>query len=245
MINHIEAYNGVLKIVCNPTKLHPNGYFFYISEEDKDILQGYNWSLISDEHPYVYASKRGEKTVYLHQLIMLKQGVIPEGTAKGVVHLNNVLYDCRRDNLVMMTKEEYLHYKPSRGYDFFQGRCMYQPLLTIEGKRIASKCVHDEVKAAIQARELELQYLNIPYDFKSDFRGSESLLDYFIRGKMSYEEAVLNSVVKRMNKNAWLVYRYDLENYLRKYGIPTPAFSLGADNRMLDKGTKQILCPFG
>lgn len=90
----------------------------------------------------------------------------------------------------------------------------------------------------------------IEKEFKKSFPEGEFLFDYmkwrsydndillkYYRGSISAEEATYRHVMKHAN-NAWVYYRYNLQDYYRDNHISVPDFSLNKDGFMLKKGSE-------
>ena len=48
--------NDILKVLIKPTKLFPDGGYFYCDASDEKLVESYTWFLDSQKKPYVVAA---------------------------------------------------------------------------------------------------------------------------------------------------------------------------------------------
>ena len=155
-------------------------------------------------------------------------------------HVNGIKFDNANINLDVVTVQQNLWARPSKGYKI-AGRS-FEPRIAVNSRDIWAKCVRTEVEAIQSVYQLEVDNENYMYDFLRDRRKDVDLLDMERTGKISEEEAIYRHVL-RYADNAWYYYRYSLAEYFADNGIPIPSYALDSEGFMIHSITGQRLCP--
>lgn len=259
-VQKIEEYRqkdgtDILKVYCIPTNAFPAGGYFYTDVGIKDIVNTYSWYLYrSRKNIYVIArldssfgSAHGTK-LNLHREIAYKYlSYYP----RYIDHISGVEIDNTDINLNVVTQQQNCFNKPVRGFLIMAHNC-FLPKIHLAGEQIRPySCVHTELEACTLQSRLETDYLRgilkddyYMYDFLKDRRGDLDILDLERTGIISEEEATYRHVMRYAKDNAWYYYRYNLEQYFRDNHIPVPDFDEDEQGFMIDKITRQRLCPF-
>lgn len=253
-VQRIEQYrqqNGVdiLKVFCKPTKLFPDGSYFYSPADAIDLVQDYCWFL--SKYKYVntvfYQNFYCKHLLFHRELCYLYKGFYSD----YLDHIDIVEYDNVAENLNIVTNTQNGQNKFTRGYKYQFDGCYFRTQL-----RYQTVIYHPYTQLKREDLTCHLQYLaeteylkNLmgndyyQFDFKKYRRGSEDILDLERTGVISEEEATYRHILKYA-ENAWFYLRYGLKDYFRQYHIPVPSYSLDENGFMRHNITGQMLCPF-
>lgn len=115
MVEKIEAYSNVLKVLLKPTRKFPNGFFF-CDADAITLVQNYSWCLQRiNNNIYVVANSYGShlyfQQVYAQQVL----GYIPDNI--DFYNLSGV--DCRDCNLNVISKKSTYKNRPCQGYRYY------------------------------------------------------------------------------------------------------------------------------
>lgn len=240
MVQSIEQYDDVLKVILKPTKVHPTGSYFYTDASARELVEAYTWYLDNTERDVHYILARSHKTfLKFHKAYAESMELYID----CIDHQNGVGIDNRDANLFVADASSNIINKPSRGYSITRGR--FQVNIKLDG--ITHYCgsfnnEFDAIKAAHTSRQK--YFGEYCYNFLLDRRGDLDILDDEITGKITSEEATFHHVMRYAKDNAWYVYRYGLEEYFKSRGIQIPAFEIDYKGYMIDTITKERLCPF-
>lgn len=239
----IEKYRqqnsvDILKVLLKPTKVFPEGAYFYADACDEELVRSYTWYLGSQREPYVRADCYGRQRLRFHREKKHNLlGYYPD----YINHVNGIEFDNVNQNLDKVSQQQNLWARSSKGYSI-DGRS-FLPHIKVNSRQIWSKCMRTEVEAIQYAYQLELQYEDYRYDFLKDRRKDLDLLDMERTGQISEDEAIYLHVLRYAANNAWYIYRYNLFSYLKENCIPVPAYALDSEGYMVHCITGQKLCP--
>lgn len=157
----IEEYrqqNGdsVLKVVLKPTKVLPEGAYFYCDASDEELVRSYTWCLLSQKHSYVVAiigSFYSQQTKQFHQEKAIN---ILDKYPDYINHIDGIEFDNVNNNLDVVTNQQNCWCKPSKGYGIREKS--FQPRIVVNSQHIYAKCTRTEVETIQSAYQLELQY---------------------------------------------------------------------------------------
>lgn len=245
-VENIKEYrqkdgNDVLKVILKPTKLYPEGAYFYCDNYDEELVKSRTWFLQNQKQPYVVAHSQGSHYYRQHLRFHQEKAYNISGNyPKYINHINGIEFDNVNQNLDKVTNQQNLWCAPSRGY-LIAGRS-FRPCVRVDSHNIYAKCVRTEVEALQSAYQLELQYEDYRYEFLKDRRKDLDLLDMERTGQISEEEAIYRHVL-RYADNAWYYFRYNLAEYFTDNHIPVPTFSIDSDRYLTHPVTGQRLCP--
>lgn len=250
MVQSIEIYSEVLKVILKPTRSFPNGKnYFYTDNNEKarELIKSYTWYLKKEKKntcvvARIGASSISQKTLRFHQEYALRiLGYHPD----YIDHINGIEYDNRADNLNEVTNQQNLRNRPSIGYGFNAIYNIFQPYYVLDGRQIYSSGYKSESEALQVTYKLrEEKYKDYNYNFFEDRRGFEHLLLQEIEGIITHEEATYQRIKSLIESNPWYAYRYNLEDYCKNNNIVIPDFSLDEQGFMIHPVTKQRLCPY-
>lgn len=241
----IEKYrqkdgSDILKVILKPNKTFPDGAYFYADAIDEELVRDYTWYLGSRE-PYVIASYwdyyMGAQMKRFHRE---KAYNILDKYPDCINHVNGIKFDNANINLDVVTVQQNLWARPSKGYKI-AGRS-FEPRIAVNSRDIWAKCVRTEVEAIQSVYQLEVDNENYMYDFLRDRRKDVDLLDMERTGKISEDEAIYHHVL-RYAENAWYLYRYNLFEYFKDNNIPIPVYATDSNGFMVHSITGQKLCP--
>ena len=212
----------VLKVWLSPTKVFPNGSFFYCEARDKDLVLLYpSWGINSQKQPYIRtgASKTSMVSNYLFHVEIARKylGYYPE----AVDHYNGVEFDCvNRLNLFSVSTEQNNRNQRSKGY-YIKSSGDFFAKIHLHGKKIYSNTVRTEVEALIDRSRLEKRYYSdYSYNFLEDRRTDMDLLMYEREGQWTKEQVIREYL--RRHDNPWFFFRYDLREVYQQYGLSFP-----------------------
>ena len=235
MIEKIEVYGDILKVILKPTKKFPVGYF-YCNGIDEDLVKSMSWCLSSDgSHINVLYNRKPNHYIFHRELAYKYLGYYPD----FIAHRNGVDIDNVDSNLDVVTKQQYSFNRPTRGY--YKDGNLFVPKLVVDSKIITYSGVVTELEACQLQHELESS-CDYMYDFLLDRRDSVEILDLERTGKISEEEAVYKHVLK--HANAWHYFRFNLQDYFKDNHLPVPSYNLDEKGFLVDKITGKRLCPF-
>ena len=244
-VDRTEKYrqkNGdnILKVILKSTKTFPDGGYFYCDSCDEELVRSYTWGLKSQKEPYVKAvmgSSYSQQQLRFHRE---KAYNILNYYPDYINHINGIEFDNVNLNLDVVTSQQNLWEKSSRGYGVV-GRS-FQPYVAVNYQRICAKCTRTEVEAIQFAYQLEVSHEDYMYDFFKDRRKDTDILDMERTGQISEDEAVYHHVL-RYADNAWYYYRYNLVEYFRDNHLNVPAYAIDDEGYMTHSVTGQRLCP--
>lgn len=266
-VQKIEEYkqaNGVdiLKVILEPTKKFPNGYF-YAPAEAIDLVEKYTWFLHAEGKNGVGVIANDNDSIYLklgkccYNIVLFHTKLFEfynnykwQG---DIDHINMIAYDNVDENLEPVTHQQNLFNRISRGYqiDTYYNPASLTACITIDGRIYRPfKAVKNEADVCNIQNYTEQVWLRdklgdqyYMFDFKKYRRGSEDILDLERTGQISEEEATYRHIM-RYADNAWYYYRYGLQDYFKQYHIPVPQYRLDEYGFMIHPITGQKLCPF-
>lgn len=244
-IKKYRQLNGkdILKVILKPTKLFPEGAYFYCDTSDEELVKNYAWRLASQKEPYVVArgwDYRGTQMKLFHQE---KANNILNYYPDYINHIDGIQFDNVNMNLDVVNQSQNLWCASSRGYHKDKRFRSFRPYVVINSHLIHAKCVRTEVEACISAYQLEIKYEVYPYDFLKDRRHDLDILDSERTGKISEDEAIYRHILRYAADNAWYYYRYNLTEYFTANHLKIPSYSLDSDGYMTHPITGQRLCP--
>lgn len=236
--------NDVLKVILKSTKNFPDAYF-YCDASDEELVESYTWFLKNQKEPYVEATIRSsynynQQTLRFHREKAFNiLGYYPD----YINHIDGIEYDNANINLDVVSQQQNLWCRPTKGYQKDKRCRSFQPYVAVNYRDIHAKCTRTEVEAIQSAYLLETEYEDYHYDFMKDRRHDLDILDSERTGKISEDEAVYRHVLRHAADNAWFYYRYNLTRYFADNRIPLPRYSLDSDGFMTHSITGQRLCP--
>lgn len=257
-VSEIKQYRqkdgaDILKVFTKPTKKFPDGGYFYVDAEDKDIVDRYIWYFHkADKYIRVVTCvnlRYSRQLLYFHRELAYKYlGYYPD----YIDHINGLEFDNTDKNLNVVTQRQNIYNSFSRGYSKDFTKCSFQVRIqTPRGLLYPYNSAHSEVDACQLAYLAETDYLKLMlgsdyymYDFLKDRRNDLDILDLERTGVISSDEAIYKHVMKYAKDNAWYYYRYNLEQYFRENHIPIPNFITDEDGFMRHPVTNKLLCPF-
>lgn len=244
MIERVEQYGDDLKVLMTPTKTLPNGGYFYASADARELVESKRWLILCHTSGFrVRNSSSIDSGVFFHVAYMQQQ--LNVDSLDGVVdHMNGVPFDNVSGNLRVATTEQNSMNKVTRGYTYVEASHGFVPYITVHGQMIRGATAENEITAAQMAYDLHKEYFGEwDYDFFNDRRTEYELLDKERTHKISHDEAVYEHVKSHVERNAWYVYRYNLQDYCKEYHIQIPEFRFDANGFLVDKDTGIRLCP--
>lgn len=241
MVERIEIYNNVLKVILKPTKKFPEGYFYTDNiPEAFNLVKNYSWFLHqSGNNTYIEAYK--DKTIIqFHQEYANKLlGYYPD----YIDHINRVELDNRNENLNVVTKQQNGRNRTSKGYGFRY--TYFQPNYVLDGKTYYRGSFKSEPETLLAIYQLRQEiFSDYNYNFFLDRRDDEDILDAELTGKITTEQAIYYHVKRYVESNPWYAYRYNLFDYCKQNSIRIPDFELDSQGFMIHPVTKQRLCPY-
>ncbi|MDE7476743.1 MAG: hypothetical protein K2M91_02145 [Lachnospiraceae bacterium] len=243
-VERIEKYrqqtgDDILKVILKSTGKFPNGYF-YCDSCDEELVRNHSWHLHKQKQSYVVARVYGNYFLRFHQEKAYNiLGYYPD----YINHINGVEFDNIDKNLDVVSQQQNLWCKLSKGYGKDKMCKSFQPIITVNQQHIYASRVGTEVEACQSAYFLETKYENYQYDFLKDRRNDLDILDMERTGKISEDEAVYRHVLRHAADNAWYVYRYNLFEYFKDNNLKVPAYSIDDEGYMTHPITGQRLCP--
>lgn len=239
----IEEYGDVLKVILNPTKTFPVGYFYTDNNQiARELVENYDWCLDKiGRHTCVLARTYGQKTLRFHQEYAKK---VIDFYPDYIDHINGLEIDNQDSNLNIVTSQQNLRNRPSIGYSFVQ-RKVFQPNYALDGKFIRRGSYKTEPEALVATYNLRQEmYSDYNYNFYLDRRNDEDIVDLELTEKISSDEAIYLHVKRYAGTNPWYIYRYNLFDYCSQHNIVIPSFELDVQDFMIHQVTKQRLCPY-
>lgn len=258
-VQKIEEYRqkdgtDILKVYCKPTSKYPEGSnCFYVDAKDIDVINNYTWFLVYRKSgDMIVAHDDGfyeKRNILLHQALATKYlGYLPD----CLDHISGCTLDNTDVNLNVVERFQNTLNRPVKGYSFIKRDNIFH--LDIKLKQVARdsiSTIYSEYDACLQRSYIEaVTFRNIlkgdyyMYDFFKDRRGDLDIVDLERTGVVNEEEATYRHVIRYAKDNAWYYYRYNLEQYFKDNHIPVPDFDLDEQGFMIDKITRQRLCPF-
>lgn len=158
-------------------------------------------------------------------------------------HINGVEFDNVNMNLDIVSQQQNIWCKQSKGYCKDKRCRSFQPHIIVNSYDIYAKCTKTEAEACQSTYQLEVIYEDYRYDFLKDRRKDADILDLERTGQISEDEAVYRHVCRYAKDNVWYVYCYNLFEYFTENHIPVPAYSIDSDGFMIHPITGQKLCP--
>lgn len=254
-IQKIEEYRqkdgtDILKVYCKPTSKYPEGSnYFYVDNRSGvvELIHKYTWYLSGTPkscNVIAVTSKHNSWTkqtlAYFHRLyaeMILGQSVTL------VDHINGWELDNTSQNLRFVDYKCNARNRPSRGY-FYTSDMLIPFRVMLQGGAGGKEFYKTEKEALERVNELRNSvYDDFDYDFKLDFRDSLDLLDAERTGLISHEEAIYQHVSRKVTKNAWYAYRYNLFEYCKKNKIKIPD-TFEDEYGFLVDSTGNRICPF-
>lgn len=240
----------VLKVILKPTKNFPEGKNFFFTDDNdvtRELIENYTWFL-QQNNKNIYIKvitgtlNTGRKTLYFHQEYALKLlGYYPD----YIDHINLLSIDNRNYNLNVVTNQQNIRNKPSKGYKFSVKYNHFQPYYRLNYKLYVRGSYKSEPEALLATYKLRQEvYSDYNYDFLLDRREDIDIVDLELTGQISTEEATYLHVKKYVSNNPWYVYRYNLFDYCQAHNIVIPDFIFDKQGFMIDPITKSRLCPY-
>lgn len=201
----VEQYrqkNGedVLKVLVKPTKLFPEGGYFYCDTSDEKLVKQYKWRLQSQREPYVTAGCWGYRGTQEKRFHREKAFNILSYYPNYINHINRVEYDNVNQNLDVVNQQQNCWCKSSKGY--YLDERGFRPHVGVNSRIIRAKYIPTEVEACQVAYQLELKYEDYMYDFLKDRRKDADILDLERTGQISKDEAIYRHVLRYVADNA-------------------------------------------
>jgi hypothetical protein len=242
IVQSIEQYDDVLKIILKPTKSFPRGSnYFYTDASARELVEWYCWFLEKCGSSTYVIRHDGSSTIRFHVEYMQKLNDF----GIDVDHINRVGLDNRACNLRLGTRKQNLKNSDCKGYNYVANKCKFRVRISFEDKNKDVGMRLNEIDAMKLFYISSIKYYGeFNYDFLLDRKHDLDILDDELTGKITVEEATFRHVMRYAKDNAWYVYRYGLEEYFNSRGIQIPAFELDSKGYMIDTITKERLCPF-
>ena len=235
-IKSFRQKNGIdiLKVIFNDNS------YFYCYAENEDLVRDIAW--YQNNQGYIQGIL-GLGVISFHRALALKQDY--DITDMQIDHVNRVRFDNCDCNLVITTPTQNCRNKRVRRYKVFKGYSnfiYYKPCITIDKFAIHPySAVRTELSACILQNVAEKDYyFDYNYDFLKDRYRDEDILDLERTGQISIEEGTYRHVCRRALNNAYLYYRYNLEDYFFENKLPVPEFTLDELGRLVDKSTNKL-----
>lgn len=243
MVERIEEYGDVLKVILKPTKKFPYGYFYTDNNQiARQLIESYNWYLHRhNKNTYVETRTYGQVRLLFHQEYAKKiLGYYPS----YLDHINGVEIDNRDYNLNAVTSQQNNRNKHTIGYCYVQSK-IFVPKYVLNYKTIFRGSYKSEPEALLATYHLRQQvYADYDYNFFLDRRDDEDILDAELTRKITTQQAIYLHVKRYAGTNPWYVYRYNLFAYCQANQITIPSFELDNQGFMINPVTKQRLCPY-
>lgn len=242
----------ILKVFCKPTSKFPEGRnYFYTPSEAIDLVQSHAWFLCkSGNGVYVTATNSFQDRLCLHRELYY---FYKNQYADYIDHRDNIETDNINQNLNAVSQQQNILNHFTRGYAIYRrnSKVAFQPQIRFSGIDYRPySCTPTEVEACHLTNLVEQDWLKekmgsewYMFDFTKYRRGSEDILDLERTGIISEEEATRRHLLKYAD-NAWYVYRYNLFELFKYFGIPIPQYTLDTQGFMCHPITGQRLCPF-
>lgn len=247
MVQDIEIYGDVIKVILKPTKKFPSGYFYTDNNPVAlNLIKSYNWYLDrKDKNTYVSVNKgtnnTGQKTIRFHQEYAYRLlNYYPD----YIDHINRVEIDNRNTNLNVVTNQQNQRNRPSVGYKLSNKNC-FLSCYKLEGKTIYRGNYRTEPEALVATFFLRKEvYVDYNYNFLLDRRNDEGILEAELTGRITSQQAIYYHVKRYVENNPWYAYRYNLFEYCRQHNINIPSFKLDNQGFMIHPITGKRLCPY-
>lgn len=248
MVQDIEIYGDVIKVILKPTKKFPNGYFYTDNNPIAlSLVKSYSWYLAThgkntciSAHKYI--PNTGNKKILYHQEYAYKiLGYYPV----CIDHINLVEIDNRNENLNVVTAQQNLRNRPTIGYAFDARHNYFQPNYVLNSKNYTEGSYKTEFQALLATNQLrKLIFNDYDYNFYLDRRNDEDILDAELTKKITTQQAIYYHVKRYVENNPWYAYRYNLFEYCRQHNINIPSFKLDNQGFMIHPVTGERLCPY-
>lgn len=243
MVERIEEYGDILKVILKPTKKYPNGHFYTDNNSiARQLIENYTWFLYKyNKNIYVVAHACGQKTLCFHQEYAKQVlGYYPD----YIDHINGLEIDNRDSNLNIVTNQQNIRNRPTIGYSFVQSH-VFTPNYTLDRAVIHRGSYKTEPEALLATYNLRKEiYADYNYNFFLDRRNDLDIVDAELTKKITSQEAIYLHVKRYVENNSWYAYRYNLFDYCKQNNIVIPSFSLDSQGFMIDKITGKRLCPY-
>lgn len=246
MVQDIEIYGDVIKVILKPTKKFPNGYFYTDNNPiARELIESYSWFLTKQsKQTYVVANVDfkwlDKKTLNFHKEYRERLDNI---CSDYVDHINGLGIDNRDSNLNIVTNQQNRRNALSIGYTV--GKNCFQPNYYLNGKTYTSGHYKTESEALLATYQLRRQvYYDYDYNFYLDRRGDSDILDAELTRKITAQQAIYYHVKRYVENNPWYTYRYNLFEYCKQHNINIPAFKLDNQGFMIHPVTGERLCPY-
>lgn len=224
----------ILKVMFNDDS------YFYCYAENEDIVRDMAWNKNCQD--YIQCNL-GIGSLSFHRALALKQGY--DINDMQIDHINRVRFDNCDCNLIVATPTQNCRNKKVRRYKVLKGYndgFYYKPCIVIDKFVIHPySAVRTELTACLLQNAAEKNYYSdYNYDFLKDRYHDEDILDLERTGKISIEEGTYRHVCRRALNNAYLYYRYGLEDYFFENKLPVPEFTIDELGRLVDKSTNKL-----
>lgn len=243
MVQDIEIYGDVIKVILKPTKKFPNGYFYIDNNPVAlNLVNNYNWCLVTHDKNTRVLATRNKKTFHFHQEYAYS---LLEYHPDYIDHINGVELDNRNVNLNVVTQQQNIRNRPTIGYLFIaKGNC-FIPRYNLNYKEYTSDSLKTEPEALLATYQLRRQvYHDYDYNFYLDRRNDSNILDAELTGRITSQQAIYYHVKRYVENNPWYAYRYNLFEYCRQHNINIPSFKLDNQGFMIHPVTGERLCPY-
>lgn len=200
MVEIIEEYGNVLKVILKPTKKFPYGYFYTDNNEVAlNLVKNYNWHLKqSGKNIYVQAKAYSNLAIQFHQEYANK---LLSYYPSCIDHINRVEIDNRNTNLNVVTQQQNMRNQPSVGYQLTYKNC-FIPYYKSDNNLYYRGTYHTEPEALLATYNLRQQvYSDYNYDFYLDRRDDEDILDAELTRKITTQQAIYLHVKRYVSIN--------------------------------------------
>lgn len=247
MVQDIEIYGDVVKVILKPTKKFPLGYFYTDNNPVAlNLINSYSWGLHTQGNGiYVLAVKNdpntGQKSLLFHKEYTYQ---FLDYYPDYIDHINGIEFDNRDINLNVVSQQQNMRNKPSIGYQFGIDNC-FIPRYKLNSKDIYRNSYKTESEALLATYQLRRQvYHDYDYNFFLDRRNDLDILDAELTGRITSQQAIYYHVKRYVENNPWYAYRYNLFEYCRQHNINIPSFELDNQGFMIHPVTGERLCPY-
>lgn len=242
MVQSIEQYGDVLKVILKPTKNFPEGSnYFYTDASARELVEAHSWFLEKCSSSTYVIRHDDSGTIRFHVEYMQRLNDF----GLDVDHINRVGLDNRACNLRLGTHKQNLKNSSCKGYNYIVKKSRFRIRISFDDKNKDVGMRLNEVDAMKLFYTSSVKYYGeFNYNFLLDRKNDLDILDDELTCKITTEEATFRHVMRYAKDNAWYVYRYGLEDYFSSRGIQIPTFELDSQGYMIDTITKERLCPF-
>lgn len=238
----LEEYNDVLKVILMPSANFSSGYFYTDNTLlARELINECTWALYKQgDNIYVHGYLNKKVVSFHREYIKRLYNYYPE----AIDHIDRVGIDNRKTNLNLVTTQQNIRNRPSRGYIYNENFGTFRVQCCLNNKIQSGGIYKSEVDAILASYYLrEKLFFDYNYNFYLDRHNDLDILDIELIGKLTNELATYYHIKRYVESNPWYVYRYNLFDYCKINNISTLSYFIDSQGFMIDnQGSK--FCPY-